>query len=152
MGNAGKPVELHLFGLRNVKIENSSYWEFVRIKHNWEVSHQYENNKDNEHVIILWARASKSWRHLRSFRWRPRLPFSYVPNEHNFVHLLRFVDMFLLKMQYSLIIWVLWNRYICILSMGLRLIDANNLLNRAVIFVLIQLKPVLYAYENENEK
>jgi hypothetical protein len=50
-------------------------------------------------------------------------PFSYFPNEHNFVH------------------WVLWNGYICILSMGLCLIDANNHLNRAVIFVLIQLKP-----------
>jgi hypothetical protein len=72
-----------------------------------------------------------------------RLPFSYVPNEQDFFHFLRFVDI----LQYNLIIWVLWNRYIhvCILSMGLCLIDANNLLNRAVIFVLIQLKPVLYA-------
>jgi hypothetical protein len=30
-----------------------------------------------------------------------RLPFSYVPDEHNFVHFLRFVDMFPLKMQYN---------------------------------------------------
>jgi hypothetical protein len=36
--------------------------------------------------------------------------------------------------------------------MGLCLIDANNLLNRVVIFVLIQLKPVLYANENEKER
>jgi hypothetical protein len=36
--------------------------------------------------------------------------------------------------------------------MGLCLTDANNLLNRAVIFVLIQLKPVSYMHnENENE-
>jgi hypothetical protein len=33
--------------------------------------------------------------------------------------------------------------------MGLCLRDANNLLNRAVIFALIQLKPVMH---NENEK
>jgi hypothetical protein len=33
-----------------------------------------------------------------------RLPFSYVPNEHNFVHFLRFVDMFPLKMQYLIIV------------------------------------------------
>jgi hypothetical protein len=26
-----------------------------------------------------------------------RLPFSYVPNEHNFVNFLRFVDMFTFK-------------------------------------------------------
>jgi hypothetical protein len=76
-----------------------------------------------------------------------RLPFPYVPNEHNFVNFLRFVDMFPFKMQYNLIICVICNRYMLvrILSMGLCLIDANNLWNRAVIFVLIQLKPVLYA-------
>jgi hypothetical protein len=92
----------------------------------------------------LWVRASKSWRHLRSSN-QDRLPFLNVQNEHNFVNFLRFVDMFPLKMQNNLIIWVLWNRYICILSMGLSPTDANNLLNRAVIFVLIQLKSILYA-------
>jgi hypothetical protein len=35
--------------------------------------------------------------------------------------------------------------------MGLCLFDANNLLNRAVIFVFIQLKPVLYAYIYETK-
>jgi hypothetical protein len=33
-----------------------------------EVSHQYENDNANEHVITLWIHASKSWRHLASFR------------------------------------------------------------------------------------
>jgi hypothetical protein len=35
---------------------------------NREVSHQYENDNDDEHVITLWVRASKSWRHLAPFR------------------------------------------------------------------------------------
>jgi hypothetical protein len=61
-----------------------------------------------------------------------RLPFSYVPN----VHFLRFASYSPRKC----------NKILIILSMGLCPIDANNLLNRAVIFVLIQLKPgVLYA-------
>jgi hypothetical protein len=38
-------------------------WEHIR-----EVSHQYENDNDNEHVITLWVRASKSRRHLAPFR------------------------------------------------------------------------------------
>jgi hypothetical protein len=80
---------------------------------------------------------------------KDRLPFSYVPNEHNFVHFLRLDDMFPLKMQYNLIIWVDWNRDI--LSMGLCLIDVNILLNRAVIFVLIQL-PVLCALQKQKRK
>jgi hypothetical protein len=33
-----------------------------------------------------------------------RLPFSYGSTEHNFVHFLRFMDMFPVKMQYNLII------------------------------------------------
>jgi hypothetical protein len=46
------------------------------------------NDNDNEHVIILWVRASKSWRHLRSFRWHQRGSASIFvsPNEHNFIH------------------------------------------------------------------
>jgi hypothetical protein len=33
-----------------------------------EFSHQYENDNDNEHVISLWVRASRSWRYLAPFR------------------------------------------------------------------------------------
>jgi hypothetical protein len=33
-----------------------------------EVSHQYEYDYDNEHVITLWVRVSKSRRHLAPFR------------------------------------------------------------------------------------
>jgi hypothetical protein len=74
---------------------------------NREVSHQHENDNDNEHVIILWV----AYVRHRDVIFGPfagvnedRLPFPYVPKEHNFVHFLRFVDMFPLEMQYNLII------------------------------------------------
>jgi hypothetical protein len=38
-----------------------------------DVSHQYENDNDNGHVITLWVRASKSWRHFRqTSSWRSK--------------------------------------------------------------------------------
>jgi hypothetical protein len=77
----------------------------VKLRHNRdypvirEVSHQYENYNDNEHVITLCFQIMMSPRAI-SFR-----QVRDVPNEHDFVDLLRYVDIFRLHMQYHLIIF-----------------------------------------------
>jgi hypothetical protein len=64
-----------------------------------EVSHKYEN--DNEHVITLWVRVQiMTSSRVISFR-----QVRDVPNEHDFVDLLRYVGIFHLQMLYHLIIW-----------------------------------------------
>jgi hypothetical protein len=50
-------------GNSNATVTINSY-KFI----NREVSHLCENDNDNEHVITLWVRVSKSWRHLAPFR------------------------------------------------------------------------------------
>jgi hypothetical protein len=55
--------------LRGLRFPPTLHYESPNIVYganDMEVSYKYEN--DTEHVITLWVRASKSWRHLASFR------------------------------------------------------------------------------------
>jgi hypothetical protein len=67
-----------------------------------EVWHQYEN--DNEHVITLWVRASKIMTSSCAISGIWFRQVREVPNEHEFVDLLRYVGIFCLQMLHHLII------------------------------------------------
>jgi hypothetical protein len=101
-------------------------------------------------VIILWVRASKSWRHLRSFPWRQR-GFHFRTFQTN-INLLIFFDLWTCSPWKCNIIWLF--QFFGIATYAYCpwvYADANNLLNRAVIFVLIDSWNPFYM-QNENEK
>jgi hypothetical protein len=92
---------------------------------NREVSHQYKNDDDTEHVITLWVRASKWWRHLPSLR-----PDKFVTC--GFVDLLRYVGILRLQMQSYFIIWKRIDDMFAIVFVLVRNLPIVNFMYRGV--------------------